>query len=318
MKKVFILATLCFSVFSQAFAQAKTEKTPERGKFAAELGFTPFAAGGDAFKLNEGMLKARIFLSSKDALRVKLGFGLDNTSTVGNYTDENEDYNLKENAKLSATCTDFSFMVGYERHIFTKGRFDVYTGIELGYGMTNVSTTLSGDITNKEYDDDKFDGEELGNITYTFHHYVPSSSQVNQKVGRVTGNRFQRFSGDFPDLDNKSSLRYFTGNLFIGVDCYVWKNLYLGAECGLNFRTGSSPNLYDSYNMETSTYDAQGKLNYSYTEKFDGATNTMETITINGKDTKTEKETGAIKEVSTSTTKLGFYVEPAIRIGWRF
>lgn len=263
------------------------------------------------------MLKARIFVSSKDALRVKLGFGLDNTSTVGNYSDENEDYNLKENAKLSATCTDFSFMVGYERHIFTKGRFDVYTGIELGYGMTNVSTTLSGDITNKEYDDDKFDGEKLGNLTYTFHHYVPSSHQVNEIMKNVP-NHLQGFSNAFPDLGNKSSLRYFNANLFIGVDCYVWKNLYLGAECGLNFRTGSSPQQYDSYNMETSTYDAQGKLNYSSTTKFDGATNTTETIVINGKATDTNKETDPITEVSTSTTKLGFYVEPAIRIGWRF
>ena len=294
MKKVLILVALCISAFSQANAQY----SPEKGDFAVEFGVTPFAAGGDAFKLNEGMLKARYFVSSKDALRLKLGLGIDSDSKTTVETDDPYDktnaYSVgNRTTKIKNSYTDFSFMLGYERHLYTKGRFDVYAGIELGYGFSSASgsKTIEGSLYN-------YDSE--GKLNY----YGTESKQYDYFNQDAEGNGL--------------SSGYFNGNIFVGFDVYVWKNLYLGAECGLNFKTGSNPNSYSSYTVNTSKYKADNSLDWSETTVYDGATNTTVITTVTGKQTETETTNGILTTNKGGFTNLGFYVEPAIRIGWRF
>jgi hypothetical protein len=293
MKKVLTFAALCFGLFTTANAQY----SPEKGDFAVEVGFTPFESGGETFKLNEGMLKARYFLTDKDALRLKIGLGIDNTTnTVTNTSDPFDKtvaYTISESTKETKDKhTDFSFMLGYERHLFTTGRFDFFAGLELGYGL------------------DKYSGTET----------IEGSSKSFGSDGKPIGSTTQNDETDYHNKDTKgvTSKNYFSGNLFAGVDFYVWKNLYLGAECGLNFKTGKSPNTYENYTINRVNYNANGEFASSTVINYDGETNTTVTITKNGSSESTN--TSALPYTSNKTTKTSFnlFVEPAIRIGWRF
>jgi len=297
MKKLFVFATLCFGMFTVANAQE--DYAPEKGDFAVEFGFTPFnTLDGESFRLNEGMLKVRYFISDKDALRLKIGLGINNkTNTIDNSfdpVDKTVPYTISESTtKTKNKATDFSFMLGYERHLFTKGRFDVYAGLELGYGMSKYSGSVSTEGTRNNYDVD----------------------------GKLTDYTKQDDNRDYTNISTDgrfTSQNYFAGNLFAGVDVYVWKNLYLGAECGLAFKTGKSPNTYFCDNNFSAAYKANGELTGSRTYTYDGETFTSVTTTVaGGTTTTTTVNTPKISD-ETSETSFKFFVEPAIRIGWKF
>lgn len=307
MKKVFTFVALTLGLISVANAQYE----PEKGDFSVEVGFTPFNTGGDAFKLNEGMMKARWFVSDKDALRLKLGIGIDNKSgTITESYDPIEkdgSYSTFEStSKLKSKAADFSFMLGYERHLFTKGRFDVYAGLELGFGMSKYNSTGTLDYVKNYFDED---GKSTGKVTRN-----GSVDFVNQYVTDIVVHEDYDY-----DVDNsKLSQKYFSGNLFAGVDFYVWKNLYLGAECGLNFKTGKSPNVYNDEYFYSANYKANGDLNYSTETIVSGANNTTVTTTIRDGKTTEDKSNGTVKSKEYGGTSFNLYVEPAIRIGWRF
>lgn len=295
MRKLFIVAALCTGTFTVANAQY----SPEKGDFAVELGFTPFnTTDGETFKLNEGMLKARYFLNDKNALRLKIGLGIDNkketTTTSRDPLDKSVNYSTWEEVKTkSNNHTDFSFMLGYERHLFTEGRFDVYAGLDLGYGMSKYSGSVSEDDNTYSYDSNgKFAGHD---------YYNKNTDYINSDI----------------DGENTSS-RYFAGNLFAGVDVYVWKNLYLGAECGLAFNTGKSPNIYKNENDYEARYNADYTLTYSESRIVDGETNTTTVTTVNRGKTTTNTTKGTATSNETTETSFKFFVEPAIRIGWKF
>ena len=298
MKKLLSLAVLSLGMITVANAE---EYAPEKGDFAVELGFTPFnTADGSSFKLNDGMLKVRYFLSSKDALRLKIGFGIQNSKDTETYFSEpDEDDKANAWSIVDRTITEknkntnFSFMVGYERHLFTKGRFDVYAGLELGYGIQKFSGTETEVSTTKQYNGKTY----LGYVDYD-----DVTTYTNQGTPGNGG----------------VSLNYFSGNLFAGVDFYVWKNLYLGAELGLNFKTGKSPNTYRDYTGNAISYNAAGTVTDYVKTNFDGESNTTVTTTKIGDNVTTTTTHGPVRTNVTRTTSVGLYVEPAIRIGWRF
>ena len=292
MKKVLVLVALCFSAFTSVNAQY----APKKGDFALEFGFTPFSSDGEAFKPIDNMLKVRYLVSAKDGLRLKLGLGINNTSnTTTELQPSTEPYwtSIDKTTTTKNNRTDFSFMLGYERHLFTKGRFDVYAGIELGYGMTN----LSGSIAEVK---ETLTKDEKGII------------QGSEKIDNFTEYINQNTNG------GATSQGYFQGNLFAGIDCYVWKGLYLGMECGLRFKTGSGSNAYMSYTYDTKRYKADNSIKYSKIEVYNGLTGDYKL---------TETGEGAGKPVDTKrtvstnesgTTSFALFVEPAIRIGWNF
>lgn len=297
MKKVFTFVALTLGMISVANAQYSE---PSKGDFAVEVGFTPFNTNsGEAFKLNEGMLKVRYFITDNDALRLKLGVGIDNqTETLsessGEPSNKNYGYTMWEStSKRKNNFSDFSFMVGYERNLLTIGRFNVYAGLDLGYGMKKYSGSETSDMTSTTYD--------AKSIKQGSSETSQSRDYINQST----------------DKENKS-MKYFNGNLFAGVDFFVWKNLYLGAECGLNFNTGKSPNAYYNTDYFSASYLANGSLNSSTKKVYDGSTNTTVTTTVNEGKTNTDTINGDISSNETSSTSFKLYVEPAIRIGWRF
>lgn len=312
MKKL-LLAAVCFGMFT--VANAESDYSPEKGDFAVEFGFTPFQAGGETFKLNEGMLKARWFFTDKNALRLKLGLGIDNNTETKpssyhpSFT-KNQMY-YDETTETTNKNTNFSIMLGYERHLFTKGRFDVYAGLELGYIMEKHSGSETYNYSGNTYDNDN---------------KVSQNLQIQRNVD------FCNQSSD----GKKTSSHSFNANLFAGADFYVWKNLYLGAELGLNFKTGKSPKYYTT-GKELRT-DIQYNTGYSYTG-YTSYTYTYTTTTVKsttfGEDidetttTTTSTQTGYIPSDPThsynskpstekTNTSFKFFVEPAIRIGWRF
>lgn len=290
------------------FTVANAQYSPEKGDIAVELGFTPFKAGGETFQLNEGMVKARWFFSDKNALRLKLGLGIDNKKTsleesFNPIVYKNETvYKREGNSKDKST--QFSIMLGYERHLFTKGRFDVYAGLELGYIMDKVSGSETYKSSSTSYD---------GNNTITS--TTSSERELDYKNRSVDG--------------TKHSMNSFNANLFAGVDFYVWKNLYLGAELGLNFKTGKSPNSYLSGNEYTqttnyinvppyTTYYTQNTTRRTFDEDMiKTTTTTSSTVPGSGPwDPTYSYSPQSINETSETSFKL--FVEPAVRIGWKF
>lgn len=182
-------------------------------------------------------------------------------------------------------------MLGYERHLFTKGRFDVYAGLELGYLMDSRSGSKFKTGTNKVYDND-------GDIVTT------------------TETDYKEYYFN-KDANGNYSTNFFAANLFAGVDVYVWKNLYLGAECGFSFKTGTSAIGYSNYTDISKTFDKHNKFISSTTKDYNGSTGITYTTTI-GNATPVPPKHDVINTSADTQTTFNFFVEPAIRIGWRF
>ena len=298
MKKLFFFA-VCFSLFTVANAQ--TDFAPEKGDFAVELGF-----GGDSFKFNENMLKARWFISNRNAVRLKLGFGIDNKSTKSTISDNPIDTKntnvINEQKDIKDKKTDFSFMLGYEYHLYRKGRFDVYAGIEMGYSMEKYSGSETLVRTESMYD-----ASNRISRTYTDNYSIDF---VNQSCdGRNT------------------SMNSFNTNFFAGFDVYVWKNLYLGAELGFSIKNGKSPNYYRKGNeKEVTTNYYYGTPNYHITttdntvfgEDADVITTSTSSTLPGFTPTSPTITNQANANNKTTNTNFKLYVEPAIRIGWKF
>ena len=309
MKKTLMLLVLGLGMTSVANAQYE----PKKGDIATEIGFTPFnTKDGESFKLNEGMFKVRYFLTDKDALRLKLGVKIDNSSTTT--TDGKTPVDLK-NAEVWNSVTEinkkykeFSFMLGYERHLAVSGRFDVYVGAEFGYKINKYS----GDLTYNKYTT-TYDGDQkIAHKTQTSLTAESTDCQIKDDSSVDTNGN--------PDINTEyKSNNAFVGGIFAGADFYVYKNLYLGVELGISFESGKSPNSYYDYNGSYQTWNSDGKETYSRYVNYSGETGTkITTTTPQGNKTEIETVNNKVTQRETTTTKLNFYVEPAIRLGWRF
>ena len=299
-----------------SFTAANAQYTPEKGDFAVEFGFTPFnTQNGETFKLNEKMLKARYFISSKDVIRLKLGLDIDNSTTTKTEsfhpTNTTGQTVFDRTTEIKAKTTSFSIMLGYERHLFTKGRFDVYAGLELGYLMNKNSGSWT-----EEYEETEYDGKNERSSYTKYNASVDFTNAVDYGTYYASGINY-----DYTPATLKNN---FVANLFAGVDFYVYKKLYLGAEFGLKFMTGKTPNSYASgeLNYTNNAYSSSSIIVTNYNNTFDEEAGTSsEYETVDGKVT-----TGKDGEVKygkkvcneTTNTSFKFFVEPAIRIGWTF
>ena len=280
---------------------ANAQYAPQKGDFATEIGFAPFHSKGNdgkTFKLNEGMFKVRYFLTDKDALRLKLGVGIDNSSNT-----KTENSTVPENianqpiwnsiTEYNDKLTKFSFAIGYERHLFVSGRFDVYAGAEFGYQMTSASGDKSVNKFTTQYDEDK----NIASTTAQIDNYEYTDKQAEGK---------------------EVSSHSFVGGVFAGLDFYVYKGLYLGAELGISFKSGKTPNYYESYNTSEVTKNKSGVETYSKYVTYSGDTGNRVETKYDGQKTTTTTTQTQISSNEKTTTKLEFYVEPVIRLGWRF
>ena len=292
MKKLLVLLAVCAGVTT-----ATAQELPKKGSIVTEIGFTPFKSSGETFKLNDAMLKFRYFVTDKDVVRLKLGVGIDNNTTDNATFTHPQDlsgYNVQvvdNSTKTTNKKSDIQIMLGYERHFAPTGRFDVYAGAEIGFEWNNRSGSVETNGLTTGYSNSKLD-------------YTVQSAR----------------NTDYTDMtpDGELSSHAFKGGVFAGLDFYIYKGLYIGTELGISFTSGKNPNGYHSYNKSTVTTNSSGVVTYAENESYSGDTGLTTTNTTINNNTTTTISAQQASTTERSATKLKLYVEPAIRLGWKF
>ena len=292
MKKLLVLLAVCAGVTT-----ATAQELPEKGSIVTEIGFTPFKSSGETFKLNDAMLKFRYFVTDKDVVRLKLGVGIDNNTTDNATFTHPQDlsgYNVEvvdNSTKTTNKKSDIQIMLGYERHFAPTGRFDVYAGAEIGFEWNNRSGSVEENGLTTGYSNSKLD-------------YTVQSAR----------------NTDYTDMtpDGELSSHAFKGGVFAGLDFYIYKGLYIGTELGISFTSGKSPNGYYSYNYSSVETNSSGVVTYARNESYSGDTGLTTTNTTINNNTTTTISAQQASTTERSATKLKLYVEPAIRLGWKF
>lgn len=283
MKNLMKMAALAAVLMFSANVNAQEEFGGKKGAFGTEIDFNPFANGFNTFDLSNLGLKFRYFISDEHAVRLGLNVGLHNettgaTVTVPNaadpvymatgtfdaiaYARDVDIYNNQKNDKTKLNETKFSVNLGYEYHFAKFGRADLYAGAQVGFGMVNYKTT-SDNTTAWQYD-------------------------------ATTGlSKWANLKSEYKGFDNvngnKSAIAINAG-VFTGIDFYVTKSIFVGAELGINFSNTKFKNYDVTMTAPAATWAT------------DGATTTLTTK----------------YEVTDKATELKFYVEPALRLGWKF
>lgn len=152
--------------------------------------------------------------------------------------------NKEIETKEKSALTTFGLTPGFEYHFVTAEKYSVYAGAEVGFGITSASYAESND-----YDKEKTEIKGANDPSAT-----ATPAGTNLKLG-----------------------------IFTGIDYYITKNLYLGAELGLG------------YNSFTSKKEI--------TVKYTDPTGTSQENTYKGHN---------------KTSSLGFQAVPSFRLGWTF
>lgn len=253
MKKLILAAAVVAMSANAAFAE---DFGATQGDWSTEIQFNPFSNDFGTFKLDQ--IKVRYMITDQDALRFGIGFGLDNSKNTPNPESNEEDIWSKN------SYGSFSINLGYERHIIQKGRIDLYLGAALGYERTNASQKSQAPyqtgVTNQ--------GDPIYSLYETSVHNAWLDGNGNLYGNHRTSNIFKF-------------------NLLTGIDFYVYKGLYVGAEFGISLRATSLPGWYTT---EPGTND-----NGNFVGSIDSK----------------KKDKGS--ELSFKT-----YCEPALRLGWTF
>jgi hypothetical protein len=311
MKKIFLAVLAIVGVCNTTSAQY----TPQKNDISAEILFNPFKSGNSPiFSLNDDYaFKVRWMFTDKDALRFKLGLGIDNNKSTleetngAKYADDNtSNYFESKSTETKNKTTSFSINVGYERHFPVSQRIDLYAGGEFGFKFRSCS----GEATENVYRED-YNANATGDGVQT--RYSAVSKSINfEKQHYYDINAPYSYLGD-----DEYSSHMFTVAALGGFDFYVYKGLYVGAELGIRFANGKTPKkaYYTLNSVETQTVG-----NDIATRITDYSSETgIQTVTeIGGNETKTTTTYGGTKLNEGSTTTLKFYVEPNVRLGIKF
>jgi hypothetical protein len=274
------------------FAQGNNDKLPD-GIMSLEWRYNPFDYEGKP--VNMAQFYGRLFLNNKSVVRLGVGVGFDrdkqegswnkNTSSVNaNYYDIEHMDSIKESNELTLKLS-----VGYEYHFANTGRLDFYAGAEGGF----LGKFCSGS-------------------------YAKSVNNTNVTV--LLGNKNTVNNADYTNIDytkmtpdNKVNEMGLFATVFTGVDFFVYKGLYLGAELGITFNTGKKKN--GNYTQETIKQTVVGAdVTKHITSKY--STETGNTITTDHVNNTTTTTPSYAREHTGTYTKV--YFEPVIRLGWMF
>lgn len=147
---------------------------------------------------------------------------------------------------------NFSLNLGYERHFFNYKRVNLYAGAGLGFALQSVSASSQVEDAGKTYE-----------------YKLCNAWDADQTT----------------DLDNRSFTE-FNIKAFTGIDFYVYKGLFVGAELGIKFGFQNYPGVYTKGGLDDNGNWSDNKES----DKFD----------------------------KVSGFNLSTYVEPALRLGWTF
>lgn len=312
MKKLVKITAVAALVMVSSSTYAQFE--PQAGDISTEVQFNPFSTNFKTFGLQDDIqFKARYFLTNQDALRIKLGFSMDNTNdvtktTLTNDFDTNKPAYTLNNREVETNdkATQFQFALGYERHFIKEGRLDVFAGAELGYQMYSYS----------------------GDVTTTINNDRVSGTTGSTTRIQTTSNQKDEYKNQSTDGTNVNSNRFFAG-LFTGVDFYIYKGLYVGTELGIRFANGVNrvnPTLERSFNETIITTNTSGSTSTVNTQKTNWSESSESgirkgnTVTVTGTTTTENKIETATPATDREVkgTSLNFYIEPALRLGWKF
>jgi len=337
MKKFFTLAfAMTFAMAAQA-QNYSAEESATGGKLAVEVQVNPFSDDFNTFRLNENKdykvpsIKLRYFLDDKNAIRLKLGLGINSKKTTKtNNTNTLFEPDLK-NYEVSSEVTEtkdksttFQIAVGYEHHFAIMKRLSIYGGGEIGFEVESFSGNKTANKTYKEASYNEYAGS-----------YWDSNNYRTVSIARSTITDYTRnTTTEYKNQNSKGDLsnNAFFFNIFTGVDFQLYKGLYIGTELGLSFKNTKSKNGYYNETMSESgtintVYNPSREgynnnyITYTRTRNYNGETGVTQGLYTTNTDTTTPEPTysgGTINKTETKGTSFKFYVEPAIRIGWRF
>lgn len=282
MKKVFFFA-VAMAMFS---GMAQTQFKPEKGNFTTELQFRPFSfvinGYDESIKTSPFSIDGfsfRGFVNEKFAIRanIKLDYGVGKTS---------DDVDRKDNDYHSTHTMGTTYLrrgmfaigiaPGFEYHFGKSDRLSIYTGVDLFFGITKYNYEQDDDLT----------------VTITDPYYG------HEIVTRTQLEMSSNSAWPYLDYQNSVSLNersHFTfgASAFLGIDFYIYKGLYVGAELGLSYQHYAYMKAKVNGKRTTTTTDTYGT--------------TEDILWIDYKTTN-----------KSSFDKLNFVCEPAIRLGWKF
>ena len=294
MKKLFLTAFVAM-IGLTAWAQDDDGDYLPDGIFALEWKFNPFDYEGKPSRMAE--FSGRLFLDAKDVIRFGIGVGYkkdkDEKSNNQDTRSENPNNYTIVNSNTSITNKEVSLKLtlGYEFHPISTGHLDYYMGVEAGYLGRFFSAT----------------DERLTNTTNVV---TASGTSVVTRTAESNSKEYSKSNADRTTFNENGIL----ASVFTGIDFYVYKKLYIGAEIALTLNTGKKTN--GTYVENTAKKTAVGNnITEDWTKSYSSETGTTVYVdNLNKNNNKTY--VSPVNENTGKYTKL--YVEPSIRIGWMF
>lgn len=292
MKKLVLLAVTALMCIPASAQDSDNDYLPD-GLFTLEWKFNPFDY--EDKPKNMAQFTARMFLNEKSVVRLSVGVGFkrdkdekEQKLDTRNVDSKNYDISNSNTTTINKETT-LKIGAGYEYHFANSGRLDFYAGAEAGYLGRFYSAT-------KETQTDKTSVSTTGTAKTTV-----TSTYDNFEYKKSNADR------------NKFNENGFYGTIFTGVDFFVYRKLYIGAELGVTFNMAKKANgTYTENKGEVITTDGKQTANWSDSYASDtGVTLHLDNIA------KTYSRTaGNVDENTGNTMKV--YFEPTIRIGWMF
>ncbi len=293
--KKFCLLVFCALANLTLSAQGTGGDYLPDGIITTEWRFNPFSY--EAKPTNMAQLNARMFLNAKSAVRLAVGFGYNKDKN-----DENKSINTQEmdanyynigNGTTTTTEkeTSLKLALGYEYHFASIGRLDFYGGAEVGYLGRFYSATKESNST-------------VSNTS------IAGSTTTVTKTTSYDNTEYKKSNAD----RSKFNEHGIVGSVFTGVDFYIYKKLYIGAELGVTFNMGKKANgTYEQNSGSITTVGSSQTANWTKTY----SSETGKTVYTDNLDSNKNKTTANWAYENKGTfTKI--YIEPAIRIGWMF
>ena len=282
MKKLLFIVGLALTSLTVSAQLVQEEVGLPAGLFTLEWKFNPFDYESKPVKVAQ--LNGRMFLNDKSAVRLGVGVGFDR-DTDDNSTSSNNTAGanpVTTATKVTNDALTLRFSLGYEYHFANMGHLDFYGGLEGGYLGRFYSAT-------RDYSQTRTEVETTSSITYCDY----KKTEYNKRSSN----------------DDKQNENGIFASVFTGIDYYIYKKLYIGAELGLTFNTGKKKN--GSYTeVEGYRQSINGNIvDEKVVKKYSSETG----ITTYYDGTTTQ---GPVTETKGTYTKI--YIEPAIRIGWMF
>ncbi len=186
---------------------SKAQYLPEKNNFLIELQLAPF--GEQPFSTMG--LQGRYFLNEKLALRLSFDFKTNHDEVTTPIYSDITGTIKKGETNFESMSTYFAISPGIEYHFRNNDRLSIYAGGGLLYGMQFANSyTFESEVRSHSNEYYRF---------YSYQTVDASGAIINPENGQITD-----YSG--------TSLGVV---LMTGIDFYLYKGLYVGAELGLGY-----------------------------------------------------------------------------------